>query len=325
MFKWGEKNKEKNMTLFDIPNNPNFSNSYEIFIEYFYKNPVVNSVINLIVNTVNTKNIILNEKIDQYNIINFLNNNIQPILLDLLITGNCFIIKESNLLHILRNKHISIATDDQQINVISYKDLINQKKIPKENVLHLKLNNPKHRILGVTPLMSLQLTIETHNSISNYMYKFIENGGRPSGIISYKDIISPSQKEGIRRELLSMHSKIGKEGSIGVLEGEFSWQQIGSSPKDINIIEIKQDLEKTICHSLGIPPILLGIIDAKFNNYNEAIKYFHENTINFYTNLVISNINNFLNINLSIIDNIIDDKNNKSQDILNNNDNNEVL
>jgi len=65
-----------------------------------------------------------------------------------------------------------------------------------------------------------------------------------------------------------------------LLEGGLSWQQMGMSPVDMQIIETKYSSARDVALALGVPPQLIGIPgDNTYANYQEARLAFWEDTV----------------------------------------------
>ena len=270
-----------------------FSNNYNTYLRYFKENPVINGIISLISNSFSDSIL-----------------DVSTIIFQLLITGNCFVLKnklfsdgtssnrasldEASLdgtsldgtslgYEIIPLDNIKILSNKRG-DIVGYKLLDSQETFDKKDVIHLKLNN--FQLIGISPLQPLQLMIETHNKLVKFLYQFIENNGRPAGIISYKGNISASQKQRMQYEFNS----VGNQGGLKVMDGEFYWQQIGLSVNDMKILEIKENLEIAMCNSFGVPPILFGIRDPKFQNFESAMTYFEKYTLKNYRNILIKNL-----------------------------------
>lgn len=307
MFGWFEK--KHNLSFFENDEKPLIPQTFESFLKYFETDPLVNSVLNLIANKIAQISLKNNEKISELCMKN--------IVLNLFLTGNCFILKFNlNELEILPSESVSIVLNPAQTQIDHYLIRKNKSfhkinrlflnehkeeiKIPIENILQIKFLNPSNDLFGLSPLVPLRTTIKTHLDILDYILRFINNGGRPSGIFWAKYTASPTQKESIRREIGGVISHIGRKSSFGLIDGEISWQQLGAFPAEMRLLEILNSVEKTICHVLGVPPILFGIVDAKFDNYAEAWKYFEENTILLNLKIILKEINRFLSTNIEV-------------------------
>ena len=73
---------------------------------------------------------------------------------------------------------------------------------------------------------------------------------------------------------------IQNAGRIVVMEGDYQWQEMGLSLKDLDFIEGKNLCAREITQAFNVPPMLVGVPgDATFANYKEARYHLWEDTI----------------------------------------------
>ena len=127
----------------------------------------------------------------------------------------------------------------------------------------------------------------------------LKHQGTPSGIITYKGSAGELGED----QLSLMQKTIEKElkgatnaGHPLLLTGDFQWQQLSESVKDMNFENLKKDTEKSISKALKIPLPLISEDASTFNNVREAQLALYYSTIlpltknifNFLTNTVLS-------------------------------------
>lgn len=59
------------------------------------------------------------------------------------------------------------------------------RKIPRENVLHLKLFHPEDDVLGLSPLSAARTALDLHNTSADWAKSLLDNSARPSGALIY--------------------------------------------------------------------------------------------------------------------------------------------
>jgi hypothetical protein len=80
-----------------------------------------------------------------------------------------------------------------------------------------------------------------------------------------------------------------------LLEGGLDWQQMGLSPTDMGIIEVKFSSARDVALAFGVPPQLLGIPgDNTYSNYAEARLAFWEDTALPLLQMIVNDWNNWL-------------------------------
>jgi HK97 family phage portal protein len=216
----------------------------------------------------------------------------------LLLSGNAYIEALSDdegvisELHPLRPDRMSIVPGNNGLaNAYEYK--VNGRNriyavnnvTGKSPILHIKLFHPLNDWYGLSPLEASASSIDQHNAVSAHNLALLQNGGRPSGALIVKPNshgmnLSDSQREQLRADIHQIYEGYRNAGRIMVMEGDFAWQDMGLSPKDLDFIAGKSVSAREICQAFGVPPILAGIPgDATFANYREARLHLWEDTI----------------------------------------------
>ena len=156
-------------------------------------------------------------------------------------------------------------------------------RLPRDNVLHLKLFNPLNDHYGMSPLEAAQRSIDTHNAAAAWNKAMLDNSARPSGALIYAagdGHLTTEQFERLKRELEASYQGASNAGRPMVLEGGLDWKEMGFSPKDMEFIEAKNAAAREIALAFGVPPMLLGIPgDNTFANYAEANRGFWRQTV----------------------------------------------
>lgn len=153
-------------------------------------------------------------------------------------------------------------------------------KKDQESVLHLKTFNPDHPWIGLSPLSSCQLAVDQHNAIGAHNVALLKNGGRPSGALIVNDNLNAVDRHQLRQDIEQLYSSPDNAGRILLLEGQFQWQELGLSPKNMDFLAGKRMALQEIATAFGISPILVGDCEsACLNNYKEARLQFWEDTV----------------------------------------------
>ena len=158
-------------------------------------------------------------------------------------------------------------------------------KSGKSPILHIKLFHPLHDWYGLSPIEAAACSIDQHNAVSAHNLALMQNGGRPSGAFIIKPStnsmpLTDTQRSQLRDDLHRLYEGTKNAGRILMMEGDFAWQDMGLSPKDLDFIAGKSVSAREICQAFGVPPILAGIPgDATFANYREARFHLWEDTI----------------------------------------------
>jgi HK97 family phage portal protein len=219
----------------------------------------------------------------------------------LLLSGNSYLIGSGGEgppkeLYCLRPDRVKIVPGQMSL-PLSYDYTINGKVVSQYEVdqttgesavKHFKLFHPKHDHLGLSPLVSAATNIDSHNLTNVHNVSLLQNGARPSGAVIFKPKdetgssvqLSDSQRAQIIKDMESRFAGTGNAGRPMLLEGDFSFQQMGMSPKDMDFSVLKKMSAIDIALCFGVPAQLVGIPDAQtYNNMPEARLALYEETI----------------------------------------------
>jgi HK97 family phage portal protein len=156
-------------------------------------------------------------------------------------------------------------------------------RMPRENVLHLKLFNPADDHYGQSPLEAAARAIDTHNAASAWNKAMLDNAARPSGALVFAandGHLTAEQFERLKTELQSAYQGAANAGRPLVLEGGLDWKEMGFSPKDMDFIESKNMAAREVALAFGVPPMLLGIPgDNTYAAFAEANRVFWRQTV----------------------------------------------
>lgn len=226
----------------------------------------------------------------------YLNNNLEEIITKLLVYGNCFLHKN---LFLLPMDNLSILTTKNN-KIIGYK--CNDITYNVEEILHLRYcNNPGSKLNSISPIQISSKWVDICNNIQNYIGGMMQNGGKPSGILSHGPVINEKEKISFREQFKELYKNITNNGTAVVAEGRFEWQSIGIEPEKLYLLDHWTNAVKEIANCFGVPAILLGITkDATFANYSHARKHLWEDVIiPFVVNLT-EKLSHFLDCEIKI-------------------------
>ncbi len=156
-------------------------------------------------------------------------------------------------------------------------------RMPRENVLHIKMFNPTDDYYGLAPMEAAARSIDTHNAASSWNKAMLDNAARPSGALVFAagdSTLTSEQFDRLKTELESTYQGAANAGRPMILEGGLDWKEMGFSPKDMEFIEAKNIAAREIALAFGVPPMLLGIPgDNTYANYAEANRSFWRQSV----------------------------------------------
>jgi HK97 family phage portal protein len=165
-------------------------------------------------------------------------------------------------------------------------------------ILHLKMFHPLHDWYGLSPLEAAASAIDQHNAVGSHNLSLLQNGGRPSGAVLFKQgdkMISEDQRDLLRSDIQALYEGVTNAGRILILEGDMDWKEMGLSPKDLDFMTGKNISAREIAQAYGVPPMLIGVTgDSTFANYREARLHLWEDTVLPLLDKIIAEMNRWL-------------------------------
>lgn len=154
-----------------------------------------------------------------------------------------------------------------------------------EDVLHIREPNPLDDWYGMSRFDPAAFSIDVHSGAGRLSKALLDNSARPSGALVFDPGeqgvgLTTEQRAAIKRDLMELYSGQANAGRPMVLEGGFSWQQIGMDMVDMQFSEGKNQAAREIALAFGVPPLILGINgDNTFANYAEANRAFYRDAV----------------------------------------------
>jgi HK97 family phage portal protein len=150
------------------------------------------------------------------------------------------------------------------------------------DIRHMKSFNPLDDWYGLSPIEAGAYAVDQNNLAMSWMQALLGNSARPSGAMSVppEQPLTEEQFNRLKTQIDDQYSGARNAGRPMLLEGGLTWQQMGLSPVDMQIIETKYSSARDVALALGVPPQLIGIPgDNTYANYQEARLAFWEDTV----------------------------------------------
>ena len=143
-------------------------------------------------------------------------------------------------------------------------------------ILHLKYANPFGT--NESPCKVISNSVELYNAIVVHNQALMNHAARFSGALIVNGHMTQEQKQRLREEV---DAKVGARnaGHVAILQGDIRWEAMKANVRDADYTEGQSAVVRTITSIFGVPPIMLGIMDAGFNHYREARLHFWEDTL----------------------------------------------
>lgn len=178
------------------------------------------------------------------------------------------------------------------------------------DILQLKAFHPLSDWWGAAPTESAAREIDTGNAATEWNKSLLDNQGRPGMVFTLVGALGEQQFDELERQL-AQRSGPAYAGKDLIITGERGTgvQPYGWSPTEMDFKESDIRLMRKIAMAYGVPPELLGIESATFNNRKEARLFFWENTVVWWLNYLRGELNNWLfpSDSSRFIDYVLDD------------------
>jgi HK97 family phage portal protein len=131
--------------------------------------------------------------------------------------------------------------------------------MPARDVMHVKLHlNPANRLLGESPLVAAMLDIAASDALVRQALTFVQNQGRPSGIIYSDAQLNEDQIRALRARWDEM-TRGPAAGNTVMLSGGLKWEPTTGSSRDEQIAELLQISDQRIATAFRMPLALLSL------------------------------------------------------------------
>ena len=153
--------------------------------------------------------------------------------------------------------------------------------IPIEDLLLFQYFDPLFPMLkGYSPTMAALQEIYVDNGMTQFLYNFIKEGARFSGLLSTEQDLDDIEAERIKARWKSQHGGTDNWNNIAVLGRGASYQNTSMNFNDMAFPELDGRTEARICMVFEISPILLGakvgLSSSTYSNYVQARKAWYE-------------------------------------------------
>lgn len=175
-----------------------------------------------------------------------------------------------------------------------------------DTVIYLRFPDPSNPVEGISPLEVAIRAVQIDSELQNYGKSTAENLGVVSGIITFKQQLTPSQAEAASEALKEVLGNNKRAGVPAVLHGEdIEYIRLALNTNEMQYLDLRKFSREEILSVFGVPPQVLGYDGVmKYDNFISGQKILWENTLI----PVLSDIRDSLNIGLSneLEDNYID-------------------
>jgi HK97 family phage portal protein len=135
--------------------------------------------------------------------------------------------------------------------------------VPSRDVLHVKLETPRHPLIGETPLTAAMLDLAASNAMARQTLAFFDRQARPSGVLTTEATLTGPQVQELR-ERWNQQSQGLNAGGTPILTNGLKWNPLTVAAKDTQFAEIMKMSDQNVALAFRTPLQILGIGDTPF-------------------------------------------------------------
>jgi HK97 family phage portal protein len=132
--------------------------------------------------------------------------------------------------------------------------------VPGRDVLHVRLQTPRHPLVGESPIRAAALQLAAGNAALTQQIKFFLNQARPSFVLSTDNVLTKEQAGELRDRWNEQAAGMNK-GGTPILTAGLKAQPIGTSAKDSELADLLKMSDQSVASVFRIPPQILGLGD----------------------------------------------------------------
>jgi HK97 family phage portal protein len=216
-------------------------------------------------------------------ILNFRPNNNEDVntfrrelVMDFLLTGNCYQYWDGTSLFYLPAKLMKIHTHDK--NKVAYYEFEKDTKFYPDEIIHTRDNNAESQYEGRSRLYCTKSTISTLKTMLDFQENFFDNAAIPGLVIQTPNILSAKIKEKMLQVWRLRYNPKDGGRSPMILDGDLKVNPISNIK--ISELEFEKSIDSheiKILKALGVPPVLLN--SGNNANLRPNIQLFYEMTV----------------------------------------------
>lgn len=151
---------------------------------------------------------------------------------------------------------IGISQREPFYNVAQAGDLLDGKRLTRDEVLHIKTNVTLDGVIGIPPITAKE-TLGLGMTLSEFAGTWFANGSTPSGVINVAGTLTNEAAETLRSRWEARHGG-SRRGGTAVLEQGTTFQPITMSMLDAQFLEQRRMSATEIARIFRVPPWMIG-------------------------------------------------------------------
>ena len=200
----------------------------------------------------------------------------RQLIMDLILTGNCFQYWDGLNLYHLPSELVEVISDKR--NKIKHYLYDGDVKFMPDEIIHTKDNSSKSVYVGRSRLYSANRSIIILQSMLNFQDDFFSNGAVPGLIIQTPNILGNRIKEKLLRDWQARYRPNSGGKRPLILDGDMKVNPLSQTKfSELDFEDSVASHEIKILKALGVPPVLLN--SGNNANLRPNIQLFYEMTV----------------------------------------------
>lgn len=161
-----------------------------------------------------------------------------------------------------------------------YRDGSMKYDIDPADMIQLMFTDPSTPYRGLSPLQVASKTIDTETAAVAWNFHALKNRAVADGAFSFSHELDEEQYRFAKKIVREQHQGQENARAPWVLGSDARWVPMSLSPVDMDFVNGRRMTREEICAVLGVPPVLVGILDAAtYSNYETARDVFWIDTV----------------------------------------------
>lgn len=157
--------------------------------------------------------------------------------------------------------------------------------VPSRDVLHVRLETPRHPLRGETPLTSVALDRAASNAMIRQTIAFYDNQARPSGVLTTDQILTKEQVDTLR-ERWNEQSQGLNQGKTPILTAGLKFEAMTTAAKDTQFADILKMSDQNVALAYRVPLQILGVGGTPFASTEALMQSWYAQGLGFALNHV---------------------------------------
>ncbi|MFB8120662.1 phage portal protein [Streptomyces sp. NPDC055962] len=197
-------------------------------------------------------------------------------------------------LDLLPPDRVEIIPDDENADYIKHFEFTNYRgqvrELKPKNVIWLRDPHPTDPFSGVTPLEAAGLSVDLDVKARTYNISFIDNDGRPGGIVGIDlDDVDPAEVDRIQKRLAPGAHHAGQLTLVGTGPGGVTYVDTSARPREMAYETLSSTAKNEILSAFGVYESVIGNASERtFNNADREEWNFWAHTELPHLNLIAS-------------------------------------